>query len=82
MLEHQIPVYNSSSVKKSVTNNELMQLAVKYFMLHPFDEVQWRPRILITSSKRLFLFLTLLQQVLPAIIIDTVLKATGLPQTM
>lgn len=51
-------------------------------MLHPFDEILWRPRVLITSSKFIFYILTILQQVLPAIFIDFVMKTTGKPQTM
>jgi len=77
-----LPVYNSSSVRKSVTNNKLMQLSVKYFMLHPFDEILWRPRILITGSKFIYHAFTVLQQVLPAMFIDFIMKTTGKPQTM
>ncbi|XP_022171253.1 putative fatty acyl-CoA reductase CG5065 isoform X1 [Myzus persicae] len=78
--DNPLTVYNCSSVKKSITNSKLMQFAVKYFMLHPFDEILWRPRILITGSKRLFHYLTIIQQVLPAMLIDFVLKTTGQPQ--
>ncbi|XP_027850381.2 fatty acyl-CoA reductase 1-like isoform X2 [Aphis gossypii] len=75
-----LTVYNSSSVKKSITNNKLMQFAVKYFRLHPFDEILWKPRLYSTSSKRLFKILVIIQQVLPAILIDFLLEATGKPQ--
>jgi len=54
-----------------------MQLAVKYFIQHPFDDVFWRPRIYVTGSKFLFITLTIIQQVLPAIFVDSVLKALG-----
>lgn len=75
--DNPLTVYNSSSVKKSITNSELIQIAVKYFMLHPFDEILWRPRIFVTTSKPIFFFLTIIQQVLPALLVDIVQKATG-----
>ncbi|XP_015373241.1 PREDICTED: putative fatty acyl-CoA reductase CG5065, partial [Diuraphis noxia] len=78
--DNPLTVYNCSTVKKSITNNQIMQFAVKYFLLHPFDEILWRPKIFITASKRIFYYLTIIQQVFPAILIDFVLKITGIPQ--
>ncbi|XP_029343509.1 fatty acyl-CoA reductase 1 [Acyrthosiphon pisum] len=80
--DNPLTVYNSSSVKKSITNGQIMQIAVKYFMLHPFDEILWRPRMLITGSKRLFYYLTIIQQLLPAMLLDFVLKIIRQPQTI
>lgn len=75
-----LTVYNSSSVKKSITNHKLTQFAVKYFRLHPFDEILWRPRLYSTSSKRLFKILAIIQQVIPSILIDFLLETTGKQQ--
>lgn len=80
--DKKLTVYNSSSVRRSVNNSTLLELSVKYFMLHPFDQILWRPRIFVTSSKFLYYFLTILQQVIPALLIDFVLRTTGQPQTM
>ncbi|XP_026816393.1 putative fatty acyl-CoA reductase CG5065 [Rhopalosiphum maidis] len=75
-----LTVYNSSSVKKSITNNQILQYGVKYLMSHPFDDILWRPRFFITSSKILYKYLTIIQQLLPAILIDFVLRTTGIEQ--
>lgn len=73
----QIPVYNSSSVRKSVTVNMMIELSLKYFQSHPFDEILWRPNLVMTSSKFVFTLLTLLKQVIPGILIDGAMKSTG-----
>ncbi|XP_050438687.1 putative fatty acyl-CoA reductase CG5065 [Adelges cooleyi] len=76
-LDNNLPIYNCSSVKKSIKVNEILQLAVKYFMINPYDEMLWRPRILVTSSVLLFTVLSLLQQVFPAMLIDFAMKVSG-----
>jgi len=77
-----ITVYNSAIVDKSLKNKDLSQYSVKYSMLYPFDEILWRPRVIVTTSKLLFYTLIIIQQVLPALILDNIIKAFNIPQTM
>jgi hypothetical protein len=76
-MDSKLSVYNGSSLKKSVSNSMLMEFAVKYFLLYPFDEVLWRPRIRVTNSKFIYTSLTIIQQVLPALLISFVMKVIG-----
>lgn len=81
-MDNKISVYNSSSTDKSVTNNMLLKFGVKYFIKYPFDEVFWRPRVLVTGSKFIYTSLTIIQQVLPALFITFLMKIIGKPHSM
>lgn len=73
----QIPVYNCSSVRKSVTTNSLTKHLLKYFESHPFHDILWRPSVYVTSSKFLFTLLTIIKQVIPGILINAAVKGAG-----
>lgn len=72
-----IPVYNSASVSKSVSNGQLMTMGMKIIEDYPFEEMMWRPSIRITKCFYYFYVSTILEQVLPAIIFDALLDLIG-----
>lgn len=69
--DNPLPVYNSASVSKSITNNELLNLGMDVIKDYPFEEMLWRPNIVLTTCFFYFYIGTMVQQVLPAIFIDT-----------
>lgn len=76
---NQIPVYNSASVSKSVSNQELLILGMKTVEEYPFEEMLWRPSIIITTCYYYYIIITIFQQVLPAIFFDALLDLIGKP---
>ncbi|VVC29754.1 Male sterility, NAD-binding,NAD(P)-binding domain,Forkhead-associated (FHA) domain,Fatty acyl-CoA [Cinara cedri] len=81
-LDNKLTVYNCSSVNKSVTNKQILQMSLKYIKKHPFDEILWRPNIFITPCYFIFYIVTITHQVLPCIFIDFILRALNYPQTI
>uniref|UniRef100_A0A2H8TGL7 Fatty acyl-CoA reductase n=2 Tax=Melanaphis sacchari TaxID=742174 RepID=A0A2H8TGL7_9HEMI len=74
-----VPVYNSASVSKSVSNEELLHLGMKTIEQYPFDEMLWRPTIKFTTCFYYFYLSTLIEQVFPAIFFDALLDLIGKP---
>jgi len=74
-----IPVYNSASVSKSVSNKELLDLGMKTLEQYPFDEILWRPSIKLTTCFYYYYIVTIIEQVLPAIFFDALLDLIGKP---
>lgn len=50
---------------------------LKYFELHPFHDILWRPSLNVTSSKFVFTLLTIIKQVIPGILINAAMKGAG-----
>lgn len=80
--DNNLSVYNCSSVKESITISTISEIGLLYILKHPFDEVLWRPRVHITSSKLLFYILLIMQQVSLAFFVDSMLSAVGKKSTM
>jgi len=78
-MDDSIPVYNSASVSKSVSNKELLDLGMKTLEQYPFDEMLWRPSIKFTTCFYYFYIATIIEQVLPAIFFDALLDLIGKP---
>ncbi|XP_050439097.1 putative fatty acyl-CoA reductase CG5065 [Adelges cooleyi] len=74
-----LPVYNSASVSKSISNNQLTEMGLKFMQFYPFEIMMWRPQISITSCYYYYYTATLLQQVLPSILVDGLLNIFGIP---
>lgn len=79
MENNPIPVYNSASISKSVSNQELLVLGMKILEEHPFEEMLWRPSITITTCFYYYKIVTIIEQVLPAIFFDALLDFIGKP---
>lgn len=77
--DNPIPVYNSASVSKSVSNGELLQIGMKILEEYPFEEMLWRPKITFTNCFYYYHIATILYQVLPAIFFDALLDLIGKP---
>lgn len=77
--DNQIPIYNSASVSKSVSNETMSQLGMKTIEEYPFEEMLWRPSIRFTTCLYYFQMVTILKQVLPAIFFDALLNFIGKP---
>ncbi|CAI6356237.1 unnamed protein product [Macrosiphum euphorbiae] len=78
-MDDTIPVYNSASVSKSVSNEELLDLGMKTLEQYPFDEMLWRPSIKFTTCFYYYYISTIIEQVLPAIFFDALLDLIGKP---
>lgn len=78
-MNNTIPVYNSASVSKSVSNKELLDLGMKIIEQYPFDEMMWRPSIKFTMCFYYYYICTIIEQVLPAIFFDALLDLIGKP---
>lgn len=73
-----LPIYNCATGKSSVdemTGKTIRDAALEY----PLSQAFWVPNGYTTNSKILFFFLNLFWHVIPAIILDTVLKISGKP---
>ncbi|PBC25492.1 Putative fatty acyl-CoA reductase [Apis cerana cerana] len=71
-------VYNATSNQiHRISNKEMIKLGLKLNEEIPFEGIIWYPQTFITSNRFLYFILTLLIHVLPALIIDKVLKMTG-----
>lgn len=77
--DNPVPVYNSASVSKSVSNEELLHLGMKTLEQYPFDEMLWRPTIKFTTCFYSYYISTIIEQVLPAIFFDALLDLIGKP---
>lgn len=78
--DNSIHVYNSaSSLAKSATNLELIDFGTKVIENHPFEEMLWRPSINYTTCFYYFYLTSIIKQVLPAILFDTIMYITGKP---
>lgn len=72
------PFYNcSSSAVKPVTMSEMVAMARPLSYEYPFDDVLWPSYAFTTKSQTLLLVATLFLHMLPAMILDTVLKLKG-----
>ncbi|XP_022171256.1 fatty acyl-CoA reductase 1-like [Myzus persicae] len=78
-LDDAVPVYNSASVSKSVSNKELLDLGMRTLEQYPFDEMLWRPTIKFTTCFYSYYISTIIEQVLPAIFFDALLDLIGKP---
>lgn len=77
--KNQIHVYNSASVSKSISNEELLNIGMKIIEIYPFEEMLWRPSIKFTTCFYFYYISTILEQVLPAIFLDALLDFLGKP---
>ena len=57
--------------------SEIAQMGIRVTDKTPLEGVLWIPNITIARSKVVYYFLTLLLHLLPAILIDSVLKISG-----
>lgn len=72
-------MYNSASVSKSVSNEELLKMGMKIIEIYPFEEMFWRPKITFTTSFYYYYIATIIEQVFPAVVADAVLDFIGKP---
>lgn len=77
--ENYVPVYNSASVSKSVSNEQLLDVGMKILEQYPFDEMIWRPKINFTTCFYYYYISTIIEQVFPAIFFDAFLDLIGKP---
>lgn len=74
----EVHVYNCTSYKiRRIINRELVAMGLRANEKMPLDGIIWYPRTILTSSQFLHWVLTLLVHLLPALLIDGVLKLTG-----
>lgn len=73
-----VPIYNcSSAAVKPVPMSKMVAMARPLAAEIPFDDVLWPTYALTTSSRVVLLFGTLLLHMVPALVIDTVLRLQG-----
>ncbi|VVC29755.1 Male sterility, NAD-binding,NAD(P)-binding domain,Fatty acyl-CoA reductase, C-terminal [Cinara cedri] len=77
--DNSIAVYNSASVSKSISNEELITLGMKCLKEYPFEEILWYPSIIFTNCFYYFYIISMLTQVLPAICLDKIMDWLGKP---
>ncbi|XP_006624031.1 putative fatty acyl-CoA reductase CG5065 isoform X1 [Apis dorsata] len=71
-------VYNATSYQiHRISNKEMIKMGLKLNEEMPFEGIIWYPQTFITSNRFLYFVLTLLIHVIPALIIDEILKITG-----
>jgi len=75
--DNPIPVYNSASVSKSISNKDLLKDGMRALEKYPFEECLWYPSIKITTCFYYYYIVTILRQVLPALFIDALLDLMG-----
>nr|XP_033328836.1 putative fatty acyl-CoA reductase CG5065 [Megalopta genalis] len=74
----EVHVYNCTSHNIcSVAGRELIAIGLRSNEKLPVDGVLWYPRTTMTSSRFVYYILTLLLQLLPSLVIDSILKMTG-----
>ncbi|XP_043266363.1 putative fatty acyl-CoA reductase CG5065 [Colletes gigas] len=73
-----VHVYNCTSHDiRRIVNKELVAMGMRINRKLPLDGIIWYPRTLLTNNRVLYYLLTLLFHILPAMLIDGVLKLTG-----
>ncbi|XP_012288416.1 fatty acyl-CoA reductase 1 [Orussus abietinus] len=73
-----IQVFNCSACDiKSISMKELIDMAFSLTAKIPLEGVLWAPHTKLTASKTLYYFLVILLHLLPALLIDGLLKITG-----
>nr|QGV11525.1 FAR5 [Tetrastichus brontispae] len=76
--EPDIHVYNCSSADiKSISMAEIGEMGIRLTEKVPLEDIIWRPAATVTSVKTVYYLLTLILHLLPAYIIDFLLKMAG-----
>ncbi|XP_076630983.1 putative fatty acyl-CoA reductase CG5065 [Colletes latitarsis] len=73
-----IHVYNSTSHDiRRIVHKEMVTMGMRCNRRTPLEGIIWYPRTFLTNNRALYYVLTLLLHILPAMLIDGVLKLTG-----
>lgn len=74
-----IDVYNcSSSQMKPMNIHNIVQIGLDLTRDVPLDNIIWKPQTTITNSYLMYYILVLLLHILPAILLDTIMKLFGI----
>lgn len=75
MADSALLVFNSSSGNmKRIMHHENTRIALSVVREVPYDSVMWNTEVIITDSFFLFYVLSMLWQILPAFLMDLILK--------
>ncbi|XP_014207378.1 putative fatty acyl-CoA reductase CG5065 [Copidosoma floridanum] len=73
-----IAVYNcSASDRKSISMSEIVEMGLLHTKDIPLEGILWIPNITISTNKFVYYILTMLLHILPALMIDSILKVSG-----
>lgn len=71
-------IYNCTSVSKSISTKEVVDFGMDLAKDFPLSEVVWRPGVpIITRSPTVYKIHNFFEHMIPAILVDTVLKISG-----
>lgn len=60
-----------------MNNRDLAENGVKLSTEIPFEHIVWRPTSSFTTNRQIYSFLVIILHMIPALVLDQVLKLTG-----
>lgn len=77
-VQPEVPIYNYGVAKaKGIPISEIIQTGIGYNAIYPVENMMWYPSTFITSSILLYKLFFYFAQLLPALIIDLILRLVG-----